>query len=146
MRALQGLRRDADFTDAHIFIDAATVFGIDRVHVRVDEVRRWNRPVFALVAEGVFLPRHQDNIDKLGEVFTVHVVVRTVAVPITNGIEVWANTEVVHPAGLIATNQSDSQAAPEHVIERGGVFGYAQRVLGRRPPNGHTQPPPLTAP
>jgi hypothetical protein len=52
------------------------VFGIGRLRMWIDKIIGWDRPVFALVAEGIVLPGFEYNLDKFGEILPIQLIVR----------------------------------------------------------------------
>jgi hypothetical protein len=42
----------------------------------IDKIIGWDRPVFALVAEGIVLPGFEYNLDKFGEILPIQLIVR----------------------------------------------------------------------
>ena len=98
--------------------------------VGIHEVGGRKGPELPLVTERVVPQRGQHDVDELLEVLAVVLVHRGVPVPRPDRVQILPNAEIVHPAGLVAANETEPEAPAEHVVHgRDGLRG-AKRVVG----------------
>src|SRR5215475_932181 len=128
-RILQRARGDADLADRAVGVDAAAVLQIDRMRMRLALALGRVRPVLALERERVVGPCGLDDRHALLEELAVLRVLVALAVPRAGRLGARDRRVVLEPARLVAAHERDVEPAAEQMIERGGVLGYAQRVV-----------------
>jgi hypothetical protein len=84
----------------------------------------------ALVAEGLALPRLENDLERLAEA--------RLALRVGNAVDVV-------DAGKPAAADPEIEASGADVIDRRGFFGDAQRIVQRKYLDGHPDPQPLRA-
>src|SRR5262245_36585396 len=129
-RILQRARGDADLGDGAVGAHAAPVLQVDRVLVRLPLALRGKRPVLAPEREGVLLPGRLDDRDAFLEELAVPRVIVAPAVPRSGRLRPGDGRVVLEPARLVAAHERHVEPAAEQVVERRGVLGHAQGIVG----------------